>query len=325
MNYAPYFRSLRHPDNHGEHDMLAYGLYSALFDGGLPELEAGAFLAAQELQRDSLAELRGLQQAMAERVNKLTLPRSHLKPIVIPTYHGTTTQPNLTALLALLLQRFEIPVLLHGTLEGHGGTATAYVLRELGIMPCVSPTQAQSALKQDRLCFVPTAVLSPGLAHILALRQRLGFGHQRYSATQLLDPFDGAAVLLVPAWDEVHRLQLQDFFFAADTTSLLSLATEGEVFANPLQRPAIEYFCEGGVTLLFEEEAAPMTPALRLPNSIDPGTTAQWIKQVLAGKGNLPHPIVNQLACCLFASGYTQDMHQAKAIAAVSTGSLAAA
>ena len=33
----------------------------------------------------------------------------------------------------------------------------------------------------------------------------------------------------------------------------------------------------------------------------------------------LPKPIANQLACCLLASGYTDDFNQAKAVVAVET------
>jgi hypothetical protein len=43
----------------------------------------------------------------------------------------------------------------------------------------------------------------------------------------------------------------------------------------------------------------------------------------MAGHVPIPHPLVNQLACCLYASGYTEDMNQAKAIAAVEAGGLA--
>lgn len=39
----------------------------------------------------------------------------------------------------------------------------------------------------------------------------------------------------------------------------------------------------------------------------------------------LPLPLVNQIACCLYGAGYTDDMNQAKAIVAVETSSLAAA
>jgi hypothetical protein len=34
--------------------------------------------------------------------------------------------------------------------------------------------------------------------------------------------------------------------------------------------------------------------------------------------------VVNQLACCLYGAGYAEDFNQAKAMAAVETGSLAA-
>jgi hypothetical protein len=43
----------------------------------------------------------------------------------------------------------------------------------------------------------------------------------------------------------------------------------------------------------------------------------------MAGETPIPHPLVNQIACCLYVCGYTDDMNQAKAIAAVEAGSLA--
>ena len=55
-----------------------------------------------------------------------------------------------------------------------------------------------------------------------------------------------------------------------------------------------------------------------------PDTDALY-KRALAGETPVPLPLVNQLATCLFAAGYTSDMNQAKAIVAVETGSLAAA
>ena len=45
-------------------------------------------------------------------------------------------------LLVLLLQRFNVPVLIHGPLEGMGRTGTATILRELGILPSVTLAQA---------------------------------------------------------------------------------------------------------------------------------------------------------------------------------------
>jgi anthranilate phosphoribosyltransferase len=62
-----------------------------------------------------------------------------------------------------------------------------------------------------------------------------------------------------------------------------------------------------------------------LPKAASASSTALWTRQILAGEISLPLPLVNQLACCLYGTGYAQDMNQAKAIAAIEAGGLAAA
>ncbi len=54
-----------------------------------------------------------------------------------------------------------------------------------------------------------------------------------------------------------------------------------------------------------------------LPQPNDVVGTAAWTRTALAGDVPVPHPLINQLACCLFVCGYAADMSQAKAIAAV--------
>ena len=68
--------------------------------------------------------------------------------VVLPTYNGARKEANLTPLLALLLQRFGIPVVVHGLLEGFGRVTSALIFRELGVMPATSSTQAQAQLDE---------------------------------------------------------------------------------------------------------------------------------------------------------------------------------
>ena len=77
--------------------------------------------------------------------------------------------------------------------------------------------------------------------------------------------------------------------------------------------------------VLFDAETTALKHPATLPHSADAHATAAWIRCALAGEAPLPLPLVNQLACCLYGAGYTEDMNQAKAIIAVETGSLAAA
>ena len=129
----------------------------------MPELELGAILIALRMKPEALPELLGFHGALNDRLCRLSAPSGKAQPVVLPSYNGARDQPNLLPLLALLLQRFGVPVLMHGPLNGNGRIASVYILRELGIMPCVSRAQAQQALDTSGIAFAPTAVLAPEL------------------------------------------------------------------------------------------------------------------------------------------------------------------
>ena len=303
----------------------AYELFGAILDGGVPDLELGAILIALRVKSEAEDELRGFYRAADERLIRLDKPSGRLTPVVIPSYNGARHQANLTALLALLLQRFHIPVLIHGPLEGMGRTGTATILRELGIMPAVTLAKAQEAMRRDGLAFVPTQVVAPGLANLLSMRQRLGVRNSGHTLIKMIDPFEGDSVRLVSVSHPDYLEKMRNFFTGSDANVLLLRGTEGEAFANPKRRPQLELMKDGRHDILFEAEVGPIATLPKLPEAIDAHTTANWIRAALTGQAPLPTPLVNQLACCLYASGYAQDMNQAKAIVAVETGSLAAA
>jgi len=304
----------------GESD--AHDLFSAMLDGGVPDFELGAILAALAQRRETAEELIGFQRAAAERVYALDAPGERLRAVVIPAYGGARHSPNLLPLLALLLQRLGIAVLIHGTLEGGGRVAAAYILRELGVMPSVNLRGAQSALAEERIAFVPTAVLCPGLAELLALKGRLGMRSSAHMLAKLIDPFGGDAVRLVGASSPERLEVLADVLVATGARALLLRSSEGEPVANALHRPRIDLIAEGVRTALFEEELGQDKAVHGLPSAVDAPATADWIRRALTAETPLPHPVVNQLACCLFACGYTDNMNQAKAIAAVEAGGL---
>ena len=325
MRVTRYIRKLSEVKD-GPRDLTeedAHDLFAAMLDGGVSDLELGACLMALRIKSGSPVELLGFYRAAAERLYTLRPPATgSLKPLVFATYNGARRQPNLLPLLVLLLQSIGITVLLHGTLEGNGRVASIYILRELGVLPSASLLHAQKALDDELLAFVPTAVLSPGLANLLSLRSRLGVRNPAHHLVTLLDPFAGAAVRVVSAGGASHLAAAKGFLAATGFDALLLQSTEGEPFANPRQRPKIHWFRDGAESVLFEEELVPAKHIPSEPHGIEAAVTAQWIRQALAGRVPVPHPLVNQLACCLFASGYTEDMNQAKAIAAVEAGGL---
>ncbi len=327
LNLTQYIKEIGRGKD-GARDMTeqqAYELFGAMLDGGVPDLELGAILIALRVKSESDDELRGFFRAAEQRLIRLEKPSGKVAPVILPSYNGARHQANLTPLLALLLQRFKVPVLIHGPLEGMGRTGTATILRELGVLPSVTLARAQEAIHRDGLAFLPTQVIAPGLNNLLALRQRLGVRNSAHSLVKMIDPFAGDSLRLVSVSHPDYLVKMRDFFAGTDTSVLLLRGTEGEAFANPKRRPQLEWLHAGRQELLFEAEVGPIATLPKLPESIDASTTAHWIRAALCGQAPLPTPIVNQLACCLYASGYASDMNQAKAIVAVETGSLAAA
>jgi len=314
-----------------QHDLAeidAFELFSAMLDGGVGELELGATLAALAMKPLAPTEIAGYRRALQARLNRLSAPAG-ARTVVIPSYGGAQSQPNLMPLLAMMLARFGVPVLVHGPLEAQGRVPSAAVFRELGVLPCASLKDAQSALDTSRLAFVPTALLSPALAQMLALRARLGFANCAHHVARLADPFGGEALKLVPVGDDAEEHSFAAALALQHEHALLFHGTEGEAYADPLQRPAITYFRPGEQATLFGGEAmhAAAHPLHlgHVPGQAEAKRAACWITLALGGKVSMPPPMANLLACCLYGAGVAQDFHQSKALVAVRAHGHAAA
>lgn len=319
MNYAQIIKEVGRGAQ-GSRDLSqdeAQQLYGAILDGGVPDLELGAIVIALRMKGESLSEMLGFLGAVNERLQPLPSTSSSYRPVVIPSYNGARKSANLTPLLALLLQRFGVPVVVHGLIEGFGRVTSGHVFRELGIAPATTHQQVQLALNEHGLTFAPLSVFSPGLAHLLALRGRMGVRNSAHSLVKLLDPFKGQGLLLAAATHPDYLDTMREIGLERGGRSLLMRATEGEVYANPKRRPRIEYIHDGQVDILFEAEHDSLKVVPHLPEDLDAKHTAQWIRSVMDGEIPLPMPLANQLACCLYACGYADDFNQAKAIVAV--------
>ncbi|HWQ39673.1 MAG TPA: DNA-binding protein YbiB [Burkholderiales bacterium] len=321
MSLSRYIKLIAASEDHRALDAEdAHDLFAAILDGGASELEIGAVLTAFAVRRESVSEMAGFDRAARSRVHALRSPWPSPRPLVFGTYGGAKTQPNLLPLLALMLQRLGVPVLIHGSLEVAAGVACAYVLRELGILPCTSLAHAQRALEESRLAFVPAAVLCPALASLLALRYRLGVPNVAHTLVKLIDPFHGECIRVVGAQSECELARFEMVLASTGAQALLLRGPEGEPFADPRRRPRMLHVRDAMTRRLFEEETMPARRMANLVEVCDAATTARWIRQAISGRVPVPQPLVNQFACCLYLSGYAEEFNQAKAIAAVEAG-----
>jgi anthranilate phosphoribosyltransferase len=321
MSYATLIRQIEAGEGLGYLDARA--LLAALLDGGVPELETAAFLVALHQHDPGVDAWLGMHAALAERLPDFSAPPGPFRTIVLPTYHGVRAHPHLTPLLALLLKSFGIPVLIHGVLEGGGGTAAAYVLRELGVMPCGSVAQVNTALCDEGLAFAPVALLNPGLASLLALRSRLGVDHLATRLAVLVDTLGETSLRVTPVTEAAELSGVVPVLQALGGHALLLQGCEGEAFADPMQRPDMLLVQDGEVQQVYESQSVSSLSA-NLP-AIDARATGAWIASVMRDHSPLPLPVRNQLAVCLYAAGYTDDLNQARAITAINGFGRAAA
>lgn len=313
MSYASLIRLVESGEEMGFVDARALG--AALLDGGVPELETAAFLVAFNQHDPGLDAWLGLHAALAERLPDLNAPRGPYRTVVLPAYHGVRVHPHLTPLLAMLLKSFGVPVLIHGVLEGGGGVAAAYVLRELGIMPCGSAGLVNTALRDEGLAFAPVALLNPGLASLLALRGRLGIDGWPTRWVALADVLGEKSIRVTPLAAEKDMAGTREVLEALGGHALLLQGCEGEAFADPERRPDMLLVQDGQTQHVYEAQSTYSTQtSLPLP---DARATGKWISEVMQDHLALPLPIRNQLAACLYAAGYTEDLNQARAITAI--------
>ncbi|MCA1978283.1 MAG: DNA-binding protein YbiB [Thiobacillus sp.] len=313
MSYATLIRQIEAGE--GLDYVEARNLGAALFDGGVPELETAAFLVALNQHDPGLDGWLGLHAALAERVPEFVAPSGTYRTVVLPSYHGVRAHPHLTPLLALLLRSFGVPVLIHGVLEGGGGTAAAYVLRELGILPSATVAQVNAALGEGGIAFAPVALLNPGLAALLALRSRLGLDGWVTRLAALVDVFGPSSMRVAPVARETELAAMREILEALGGQALLLHGCEGEAFADPLQRPDMWLIRDGRSLQVYEAQQTGVADAA-LP-ATDARATGAWIGEALRDAMPLPLPIRNQLAVCLYAAGYTDDLNQARAITAI--------
>ena len=115
-------------------------LYGAMLDGGVPDLELGAIPIALRMKGESIDEMGAFSLPPTNASITATGPRRRARPVVIPSYNGARKTANLTPLLALLLQRFAVPVVVHGSLKASGASPAA--MSSANSASCLPPATA---------------------------------------------------------------------------------------------------------------------------------------------------------------------------------------
>jgi anthranilate phosphoribosyltransferase len=291
-------------------------LWGAILDEALDDVEVGAVVAALCACGETREELLGLHRAARSRMHNWSpvLP-SHA--VSIPAYGLVPGESLMVSLAAMLLRRFEVPVVVHGVLDSPCGISSARVLREMGVLPCASFAQADESLRNDRIAFIPSQLLAPRFAALIALRGRLGMENSAHVVAQALEPTGGSATRLSFSVAGTRSERFDSFAAEVGGDFVALWWPAGRSAASLSTRPRIESVRDGKRELLFDADVQEMRSNAHSQPPDDAPGIARWIQRVVGGTIPAPIPAVNLVAACLYAIGRTPDFSQAKAVAAV--------
>jgi anthranilate phosphoribosyltransferase len=225
----------------------------------------------------ALAQLHALEA----RTPRLDARADAARPIVLPAYDGTRAIVNQTPLLALLLRRYEIPVLVHGGAASPGAVGARAVLAELGVAATADAAEAQARLLHDGLAYFDLGAPAD---------ERLA---------RLFDPFagDGYRVIGVASAEDLGFAR--KLLAATRADALLFRGAEGQPFVDPRRPVPLEQFTRGAAALC--EQADDVNDEGEAPGGAQGSVaaTAEWTERALVGEVPIPATLLTELACCL--------------------------
>lgn len=266
----------------------AADLFGQVLDGTVSDLEVGAFCIAMRVKGETPEEMAGFLDATHARLQHVPAQQP---VVVLPSYNGARKLPGLLPLLALLLARAGAPVLVHGTPTESARVYTSEVLSALGV-------QAQTAIESiapGELQFVPTILLCPGLQRLLEVRRVVGLRNPAHSLVKLMNPMAGPALIVSSYTHPEYAQSMAQTFELVQAYALLLRGTEGEPVADARRLPQMDGFIAGRRSLLQEAQGGSLLALPGLPQGNEAAATAAYIREVLAGRSEVPAPIAVQV------------------------------
>lgn len=273
--------------------------FAALLDGGVSDVQLGAWWLAMRIKGETPEELaafvEAMQASLAFRIDAGGVPVA-----VLPCYNGARQLPNLTPLLAWALVQRGTRVLLHGARQDPTRVTTFELFQALGFPVASSAPGAEQALTSSACAFVPIDVMHPGLAALLDHRWRIGVRSTPHTVVKLLQPCAApqTQVVALTHGDYIERMAT---FLAAQhgANGVVFRGCEGEPVLHPKRTVAVRIF-RSGESHMHEW---PGVAAHDLPETCDIAATVAYIMSVIEGQRPMP-PWIDWLARQVHATAH---------------------
>jgi anthranilate phosphoribosyltransferase len=263
-------------------------LMGQVLDQQISDLELGAFCIAMRIKGETPEEMAGFLDATHARLNKVHT--GQVPTVVLPSYNGARKLPVLTPLLALLLAREGVAVVVHGAATEDKRVSSQSVFAHLG----VNATEYLGPAAAGQVQFIATGVLNAGLDRLLAVRRVVGLRNPGHSMVKLMNPCDGAALVVSSYTHPEYLLSMSATFALIGQHALLLRGTEGEAVADARRTPAMDVFKDGQTLRVQAPQEGSLVQVPELP-ATDAAATAVYIEHVLQGLLPVPQAIALQV------------------------------
>jgi anthranilate phosphoribosyltransferase len=284
----------------------AADLLGQVLDGGVSDLEIGAFCIAMRIKGESPQEMAGFLDAVQARMQLVPCDQP---VVVIPSYNGARKLPGLTTLLAALLARegkkHSFTVLVHGCTTEASRVPTQDVFEAVfsafyeGNRPVAGIEPARGAthlIASEYPHFIPTAQLSAPLQRLLNVRRTIGLRNPSHSLVKLMNPTNRKDALIVTSYTHPEYLaSMTETLQLTNQNAMLLRGTEGESVADARRRPRMDGFVNGQPIALCDTQEGSLSQLPNLPKTCDAAAAALYTRQVLTGEQPVPAPITAQV------------------------------
>ncbi len=151
----------------------ARDFFAACLKGEPTPAQVAAAVTAMRLRGETIGEIAACARAMREAGTKFETPFD-----VVDTCgtggDGAGTL-NISTCAAIVLAGGGVKVAKHGTRAVSSQTGSADVLKALGVNVEAAPEQSRRALEEANICFLFAPAYHGAMAHVLPIRQQLGF------------------------------------------------------------------------------------------------------------------------------------------------------
>ncbi len=148
--------------------------FRALLAGQVDDAHAAAFLTALRMKGEAAEELALAVACLREQMTRLVPVRG---PVVDTCGTGGDDSGtfNISTAAAIVVAACGVPVVKHGNKAVSSRSGSADVLRELGVPIEAGPEWSQRCLDRIGFAFCYAPHFHAGMAHVAALRKKLGF------------------------------------------------------------------------------------------------------------------------------------------------------